>query len=208
MVTPADNHSETSTAAAGVNPPERASRQRPFAFYKGGSRWDSFRLDERKRFYLLLGIFNVMLICVMVLLSLRQRLIREVRWLEVTVTRVVVERLACETESAELEAMLSRTPTFTPVLTPSPTSPLRSPSLSPTVSSTATPLPTEPSPTAQPATQTPTPTTTPTCTPVPTPTIPPTPKPRPPDTPTATYTPTPTITPTLPPPTCSVSRRL
>jgi hypothetical protein len=194
MVTPADNHSETSTAAAGVNPSERAPRQRPFAFFKRVFRGDRLRLDERQRFYLLLTIFNIMLVFIMVLLSLRQRLTQEVRWLEVTVTRVVVEWLACETESAEHEVMLSRTPTFTPALAPSPTSPLRSPSLSPTASSTAMPRPTVPSPTAQSTTETPIPTATSTCTPMPTPTTQLPTEPRPSDTPAPTYTPTPTDT--------------
>jgi len=112
MVTPANNHSETSTAEAGVNPPERASRQRPFAFYKRIFRRDRYRLDERQRFYLLLGIFNVMLIFIMVLLSLRQRLTQEVRSLDIEITRVVGEHLACETENAALVATLSRAQTL------------------------------------------------------------------------------------------------
>jgi len=112
MVTPANNHSETSTAEAGVNPPERASRQRPFAFYKRIFRRDRYRLDERQRFYLLLGIFNVMLIFIMVLLSLRQRLTQEVRSLDIEITRVVGEHRACETENAALVATLSRAQTL------------------------------------------------------------------------------------------------
>ena len=70
MVTPADNHSETSTAAAGVDPPERAPRQRPFAFYNRVFRGDRLRLDERQRFYILLSILSVMLVLVVLLLSL------------------------------------------------------------------------------------------------------------------------------------------
>jgi hypothetical protein len=149
------------------------------------------RLDERQRFYLLLTIFNVMLVFIMVLLSLRQRLKQEVESLEVEVTRVVVEQLACETKNAVLLALLDRTPTATLLTVRPPTTP--PPTNTPALTATPTHTPTLAS------TPTNTPAVTPVYTPTPTPTTPPPTvpsptKPRLTKTPTATHTPTPTPT--------------